>query len=105
MLKHNLPDFTGKLVVFYTVNAPSAIQDGIVLEHASFTEYGDRLFVVGRISSAEDGLEWASGLQAGLAWDHVTHFLILDSREDFLKRLDHFSRALRDKESREELGI
>jgi hypothetical protein len=29
MQKDNLPDFTGKMVIFYTRNAPRGIQDGM----------------------------------------------------------------------------
>ena len=88
MPKDNLPDFTGKLVVFYTSNAPRAIQDGILLEFASFTEYGGKLFVTGRIPSTDSkGLEWVSNLQAAIAWDDVTHFMVFDSREDYINRM------------------
>jgi len=88
MNKDNLPDFTGKLVVFYTRNAPRGIDDGVLLEFVSFTEYGNRLFLTGRIPSTDSkGLDWISNLQAGLAWDDVTHFMMFNSREDYLERM------------------
>ena len=87
MPKDNLPDFAGKVVVFYTANAPRAIRDGTVLEFASFTEYGDRLFVTGRIPAAySKDTEWVSNLQAGIAWDDVMQFMIFDSPEDYVNR-------------------
>ena len=85
MSKDNLPDFDGKVVVFYTVNAPRAIQNGIVLEFASFTEYGGKLFVTGRIPPAySKDSEWVANLQTGIAWNDITHFIIFDSREDYI---------------------
>ena len=84
----NLPDFKGKLVVLYTSNAPNAIKDGILMEYASFTEYGGRLFLTGRTPAIEDkSLAWVSNLQGGVAWDDVTHYLIFDSRDDYLNRM------------------
>ena len=88
MSEKNLPDFTGKLVIFYTRNAPRGIQDGILLEFASFIEYGGKLFVIGRVPSTDSkGLDWVSNLQAGLAWEDVTHFMIFDSREEYIERM------------------
>jgi hypothetical protein len=88
MVVENLPDFAGKLVVLYVSHPPRAIQDGIVMEYASFQSQGDRLFVVGRVPELygrED--EWASNLQAGVAWDTVCHYLIFKSREEYLARV------------------
>lgn len=88
MQNENLPDFRGKLVVLYLSNSPQAIQDGVVLEYASFVRYGDRLFVVGRVPEIEDGsLEWIANLQGGAAWDTVSFYLVFNSREDYLNRM------------------
>lgn len=88
MDKENIPDFTGKLVVFYTRNAPKGIQDGILLEFITFAKYGDRLFLNGRIPSIDSkGEDWISNLQAGIAWEDVTHFMIFDSRDDYVDRM------------------
>lgn len=84
----SLPDFHGKLVVFYISNAPDALQDGAVLEYISFKKFGDKLFVVGRVPEidAENG-DWIANLQGGIAWDAVTSYLIFDSRENYLSRM------------------
>ena len=88
MQKDNLPDFTGKMVIFYTRNAPRGIQDGILLEFVTFMDYGGRLFLKGRIPSTDDkGIDWVSNLQAGIAWEDVTHFMIFNSREDYVNRM------------------
>lgn len=87
MPENKLPDFTHKLVLFYTTNAPMGIQDGVLMEFISFTEYGGRLFLTGRIPSIdENGSDWVSNLQAGLAWNDVVHYIIFESRDDYLSR-------------------
>lgn len=86
--KDGLPDFSGKMVVFYTANAPRAIQDGILLEFITFQNYGNRIFVNGRIPLTDSrGIEWESNLKAAIAWDDVTHFVVFDSREDYIDRM------------------
>ncbi len=85
--REELPDFSGKMVVFYTSNAPRAVQDGILLEFITFQIYGGRLFVNGRIPLTDNkGMEWESNLKAAIAWDDVTHFVVFDSREDYIER-------------------
>ena len=87
MEKDNLPDFGGKVIVLYLSHAAPPIQNGTVLEYASFQEYGGRLFVVGRVPSIDEEGEWVANLQSGVAWDSVNHYLIFDSREDYINRL------------------
>lgn len=88
-MDHSLPDFSGKLVLFYTSHAPRGIQDGILMEYVSFTRYGDRLFLTGRIPSMdENGIDWVSNLQSGIAWDSVIHYVIFQSREEYLSRTE-----------------
>jgi len=88
MQKDNLPDFTGKMIIFYTRNAPRGIQDGILLEFATFIDYGGKLFIKGRVPSTDEkGIDWVSNLQAGIAWEDVTHFMIFNSRDDYIDRM------------------
>ena len=87
-MKEGLPDFSGKMVVFYTANAPGSIQDGILLEFISFQDFGGRLFVNGRIPLTDSkGIEWESNLKAAIAWEDVTHFVVFDSRDDYIDRM------------------
>ena len=84
---NNLPDFSGKLVLFYTANAPRAIQDGVLMEFISYKAYEGRLFLTGRIPTLdENGTDWVSNLQAAISWDEVVHYIVFDSREDYLSR-------------------
>jgi hypothetical protein len=85
MEENRLPDFGGKIVVLYLSNASRAIQDGVVFEYASFKMEGNRLFVLGRIPRFDD-LEWVANLQSGVAWESVNHYIILNSREDYINR-------------------
>jgi len=85
-----LPDFFGKLLLLYLSDAPKAIENGVFLEFASFTEYGGRLFLIGRVPSVdnEDG-DWVANLQGGISWDSVRHYLVFASREDYLQRMEN----------------
>jgi hypothetical protein len=88
MEDQNLPDFKGKIVLFYTRNAPRAMQDGLVLEYVTFIRYNNKHFLSGRVPSVDDkGTDWVSNLKAGLAWDEVSHFIIFDTRDDYICRL------------------
>ena len=88
MSECKLPDFGGKLVLLYTTNAPRSIQDGVLMEFVQFTNFGNRTFVTGRIPFFnEDGSDWVSNLQAGTAWNDVTHYIVFDSREDYIARM------------------
>ncbi|MBW1721321.1 MAG: hypothetical protein JRH13_08185 [Deltaproteobacteria bacterium] len=88
MQEDNLPDFQGKLVVLYLSDAPKSIQDGVLLEYASFQRYGGRLFVVGRVPEIEgESMDWIANLQGGAAWDSVTFYLLFNSREEYLNRV------------------
>ena len=88
MSEEKLPDFAGKLVLFYTAGAPRGIQDGILMEFITFTEYGGKLFLTGRIPSVDEkGMDWVSNLQAGISWNDVTHYMVFDSREDYISRM------------------
>ena len=87
MTQGKLPDFSGKLVLFYMGSAPGGLQDGVLMEFISFTEYGDKLFLTGRIPTFDErGQDWVSNLQAGIAWNDVVHFIIFESRDDYISR-------------------
>jgi len=88
METENFPDFQGKVVVLYVSNPPRPIQDGIILEYASFQRQGERIYVVGRVPELYGrDEEWASSLQAGIAWDSVCHYVIFKSREEYMERI------------------
>ena len=82
-----LPDFLGKLVVFYITGAGATSwgDSGVVMDFIDFRRIGNRLFVVGRLPQAV-GAEWVWSLQSGIAWDSVAHYLVFDSLEDYQRR-------------------
>jgi hypothetical protein len=86
MAEDELPDFTGRVVVFYVTGPPAGMSNGIIMEHAEFRRWGGKLFVVGRTPEKTDSM-WASRLQGGVAWDSVAHYLLFDSREDYERRM------------------
>jgi hypothetical protein len=94
MDESNLPDFDGKVVLFYTSNAPEAIGGGIMMQYVSFKKYGDRLFVEGRVPEINENYHhWVGKLQTAIAWDDVTSYLIFDSPGQYLERLGRFKRT------------
>jgi hypothetical protein len=81
-----LPDFIGKILVVYTLNPAQAIQNGIALEYVELKTFGNRLFIVGRVPDIGTD-EWDSNLQTAVAWDAVQSYLIFDSKQDYIARL------------------
>jgi hypothetical protein len=61
MPENKLPDFSGKVVLFYVNNAPGGLQDGVLMEYISFAELGGKLFLTGRIPTFDEGGgDWVS---------------------------------------------
>lgn len=87
----SLPDFSGKVVVFYLADPPHAIENGIVLQYPEFRHFGGALFVVGR-GPAAVGDDWNT--PCGVAWSAVLSYLVFASREEFEKRMNQVSRSL-----------
>jgi hypothetical protein len=81
-----LPDFKGKILVVYTLNPPQAMQNGTALEYTEFKTFGNRLFIVGRVPDIGSD-EWDSNLQTAVAWDAVQSYLVFDSKQDYITRL------------------
>ena len=81
----SLPDFSGKLVIFYLAGASRAVEGGVLLEYVEPRWVGRKLFLAGRTPETSES-QWVSKLQAGVAWDSVTHYLVFDSREDYERR-------------------
>ena len=81
-----LPDFTGKILVLYAQNPGQAMQNGTALEYPEFKTFGNRLFIVGRVPDIGSD-EWDSNLQTAVAWDAVQSYLIFESKQDYIVRL------------------
>jgi len=81
-----LPDFSGKVVLFYVTSLAGGMANGVVVEQAEFRRFGQKLFVVGRTPEKTDSM-WASRLENGVAWDAVVHYLVFASREEYERRM------------------
>jgi len=58
MEEKGLPDFSGKVIIFYLKDAPSICDNGILMEYLNFEKRGDRIFVMGRIPELQrNGLD------------------------------------------------
>ncbi len=93
MEENGLPDFSGKLVMFYLSSNVDIANNTVVVEYMRFERAGDRLFVMGRVPVVE-GLEWVGNCQAAIAWDSVTYYVEFKSVEDFKRRMDQFKPSL-----------
>ena len=80
-----LPDFTGKVVIFYVQHPPPGADSGMAMEYVEFKRLGGRLFAIGRVPENFES-EWVSRLPGAVAWDAVVHYLVFDSREDYGRR-------------------
>ena len=94
MTESELPDFANKLLVLYVSDPPRGMEAGVFLEFAEFKQYGDRLFLVGRVPERGDS-GWASRLPSAVAWGSVVHYLVFDSREDYERRTARAERTIR----------
>jgi len=89
----DLPDFTGKAVIFYIKNAPPACDDGILMEYISFEKRGGRIFLVGRVPSGF-GTDWTANCKAVIEWDSVIHYLEFKNMKDYKERASHYKPSI-----------
>jgi hypothetical protein len=82
-----MPDFQGKVIVLFIRSAPRGIEDGVVLDFASFKDVGGRIFVCGRVPELY-GADWIHGIQAGTAWEDVAHYMIFNSLEEYRSKME-----------------
>lgn len=86
MSEGNMPDFSGKIVIFYVESAPAGLEGGILMEYVELQVLEGRKFLVGRVPSWAES-QWVARVQGGVAWDSVVHYLVFDSREDYQQRV------------------
>jgi len=86
----DLPDFTGKIVLFYLRDVPDWAALGFAMESIMFRHQGDSVFLTGRVVSqanADFSDDWRAGLETGLDWNCVYHYLVMSSRDEYDARL------------------
>jgi hypothetical protein len=77
-----MPDFAGKIVVFYMASGAASLS----LESIEASLLGGRATLVGRVPQFS-GDEWISTLPAAVVWEHVSHYIVFDSHEDYRRRM------------------
>jgi hypothetical protein len=88
-----LPDFDGKVVIFYLSHSTRWGDPGVVLEYPKFENIDGRLFVRGRIPEME-GQEWISSTQAAVLWEAVIHWVEYKSIEEYRTRMAQYKPSL-----------
>lgn len=88
-----LPDFSGKVVLFYLKDAPSIADNGVIMEYLTFQKRGDRTFITGRIPELQ-GMEWIANCQSTIAWDSVIHYIEFKNMEDYKERASTYKPTL-----------
>jgi hypothetical protein len=77
----NRGDWFGKIVLLYVRDAGPTTQPGVALESPRIELRHGEEFLVGRVPHQER--DWASGLEAGVRWSQVVHFLVFGSRDEY----------------------
>jgi hypothetical protein len=78
------PDFQGKLILVYHIGGSS--KDSALIEEAYFEKQANRLFLVGRLSSALPRTTWSREAPYAIAWDRVERYMVFDSTEEWIAR-------------------
>ena len=93
MEDRGLPDFDGKVVIFYLSNSTRWGDAGVILEYPKFENNKGRLFVRGRITEIE-GQDWISCNQAAVLWDAGVHWVEYKSIEEYRTRKSKYKPTL-----------
>lgn len=83
-------EFAGKIAMFFMNNGEASL----TLEYIEVTTVGDRLILSGRIPE-RSGEEWVAKLRGGVAWEHVSHYVLFDTQDDFTRRTQTVQKPLR----------
>lgn len=94
-MDQTLPDLAGKVIWLELAGAPEN-RGGILLEYVEFRTIAGRVYLTGRMMEGEVS-GWLSGVEAGVAWDAVIHYLIFKSSEDYTKRTAVHKPSLRER--------
>ena len=78
-LVDHLPDFTGKILNFTTLEGDA----GYDMVEPHFEIQGGRLFVMGKTPRGASTTDWGEGCLAALAWDQVLDYTVFDSPERY----------------------
>jgi hypothetical protein len=80
MKSKNLPDFAGK-VVYVSFVGEERYNDTVASPH--WEEHNGKLFLVGTVPPRGSDRDWCVGVTTGIAWEHITDYLVFDSVKDY----------------------
>lgn len=85
MSETSLPTFDGDIVIVYLADAPSALDNGVIIEKPTFQTINGTLYLQGTYPDLRDN-NWAAGAKAGILWSSVIHWISFDTITDYLER-------------------
>jgi len=80
-----VPGWESKIVMVYLRDVDRNVQPGVSLQDVRAEARNGESFLVGRVPHHER--DWASGLEVGIRWSEVVHYLVFDGEEDYKRRL------------------
>lgn len=81
----NEPAWAGRIVLVYVKDPGPSVQAGIALGNPRLELRHGEQFLVGEIPPLET--DWASGLEAGVRWTEVVHYVSFATLEEYQKRI------------------
>jgi hypothetical protein len=81
----SVPDFRGKVVVLYCRGR--TLKYPVVLSDCCFEVQVGRVFLLGKDQPRGRFHGWTDGLRRGVAWESVEEYLVFESLEEYLARL------------------
>ena len=81
----NVPDLSDKVLLVYTSREPR--YPTWIMAESRLHQIGDRFFLSGKYADTRRSEDWRSGFETHVAWDVVTTYQVLTTKE-FEKFLD-----------------
>jgi hypothetical protein len=89
MSQKDLPDFSGKLLLFWV---RSDDRHPSVMTECRFVDQAGRLFVLGRAPEGVSDLDWMAGAEVAVAWDSVVMYVVFPDVKTYRDRMGAISR-------------
>jgi hypothetical protein len=92
MKNSKLPDFSDKIVYVSLVGAE---RYNLTVQSPHWENHGGKLFLVGTVPPRGSRRDWCAGVPTGIAWEHITDYLVFNSMKDYHEHLAIFDRKKR----------
>jgi hypothetical protein len=83
-MKSRLPSFANCVLSVVCVGEDT----GQLIANAAWETQGGRLFLVGTVPKKASQDDWMEGLSCAIAWDTVQDYVVFQSIDDYLTRLE-----------------